>query len=94
MTPKQQFILDNLRVTQHNEMVASGLFRVSSQTALLQMQENLLGTGASGEKALSNYHMMAGARIFLQILSGLGRTDTPAQKAELPDNLRHEITNR
>ncbi len=94
MTPKAQFNLDKLRVSQHNEMVASDLFRVSSQTALLQMQENLLGTNATGDKALSNYHMMAGARIFLQIFQGLGRTETATEKAELPDNLRHEITNR
>lgn len=94
MTPKAQFQLDKLRVTQHNEMVASELFRVSSQTALLQMQENLLGSNSDGAEALKRYHMMAGARIFLQILSGLGRTETPTEKAGLPDNLRHEITNR
>ena len=89
MTPKQLFLQDKPRVVAHNAMVQSPLFRSDADVALLQMQENLLGSNATGDKALSNYHMMAGARIFLQVFMGLGRESTVDEPKGLPPNLNH-----
>lgn len=89
MTPKKYFLTHKTFVSTHNAMLENAQFQVSADYAMLQMQENLLGSNASGDKALSNYHMMAGARIFLQVFKGLGRESETAQPAGLPDNLTH-----
>lgn len=89
-SPKKRFMSSGKLVSQHREMIASPVLRISLDYALLEYQRRL-SLPAMDQIAAAAHFKTAGALEFIDVLMNLAENKEPAE-ARRKEGIDHTIT--
>jgi hypothetical protein len=91
MTAKSRFMLSETRKSNHREMIASEIFKASSESAMLHYLNVIAGTVRDANSAVAAGFKLAGAFEVMYGLKTLAETPPVFTGDKQPGNLDHSV---